>query len=234
MPGSPRQDGTPANGWPEIAAASLAPGRRRSYLSVAARAPIQSDARKPRRHVQPPPQPGPDRRFRAGRVHGRHLRRPRQLESHPGQGPGTRRTTDHHHRRGELPRLRRARAGAVADGTDAGPGRGRRNPDIRRHRRQGRPGATPVYPQRRSGRYLRRRHIDHLHRRRGPLAGPGERAEADRLRCLRLRHLRRLLLPRQGSGGHRRRQHGGRGGFVPHQIRHQGDPGPPARPTARR
>ena len=45
---------------------------------------------------------------------------------------------------------------------------------------------------------------------------------------------RRLFLPRQGSGGHWRRQHGGRGVLVPHKIRHQGDPGPPARPTARR
>ena len=44
-------------------------------------------------------------------------------------------------------------------------------------------------------------------------------AEVPGLRRLGLRHLRRLLLPRQGSGGGRRRQHRGRGSAVPHQLR---------------
>jgi NADPH-dependent 2,4-dienoyl-CoA reductase/sulfur reductase-like enzyme len=36
-------------------------------------------------------------------------------------------------------------------------------------------------------------------------------------RCLRLRDLRRLLLPRQEGGGDRRRQYRGRGSALPHQ-----------------
>ena len=49
------------------------------------------------------------------------------------------------------------------------------------------------------------------------------------LRRLGLRHLRRLLLPRARGGGDRRRQHRGRGGAVPDQLRLQGDAGAPAR-----
>jgi thioredoxin reductase (NADPH) len=48
-------------------------------------------------------------------------------------------------------------------------------------------------------------------------------------RRLRLRHLRRLLLPRTGDLRGRRRQHGGRGSAVPVQHRQQGDAGAPAR-----
>ena len=49
------------------------------------------------------------------------------------------------------------------------------------------------------------------------------RAEIPRLRRLGLRHLRRLLLSRQGGAGGRRRQYRGRGSAVPHQFRRQGD-----------
>ena len=45
----------------------------------------------------------------------------------------------------------------------------------------------------------------------------------------RLRHLRRLLLPRPGHLRDRRRQHGGRRGAVPVQHREQGVPGAPPR-----
>ena len=54
------------------------------------------------------------------------------------------------------------------------------------------------------------------------------------LRRVRLRHLRRLLLQGQGGGGRRRRQHRGRGGAVPHQLRQQGDHRAPARELPRR
>ena len=60
------------------------------------------------------------------------------------------------------------------------------------------------------------------------------RAEIQGLWRLRLRHLRRLLLPRQGSGRDRRRQYRGRGGAVPHQFRLQGHGGAPARQLPRR
>ena len=60
------------------------------------------------------------------------------------------------------------------------------------------------------------------------------RAEVQGLRRLGLRDLRRLLLPRQGSDGDRRRQHRGRGSAVPDQLRREGDRGAPARSFPRR
>ena len=58
----------------------------------------------------------------------------------------------------------------------------------------------------------------------GSVAGP---------RRLGLRHLRRVLLPRQDRRGDRRRQHGGRGSAVSDPSRGQGDAGAPARLAAR-
>ena len=49
--------------------------------------------------------------------------------------------------------------------------------------------------------------------------GLPSRAEVPGLWRLRLRHLRRLLLPQQERGRGRRRQHRGRGSAVPHQLR---------------
>ena len=83
-------------------------------------------------------------------------------------------------------------------------------------------------------RYLSGRRRDARDRRAGALARSAVRAEVQGLRRLRLRHLRRLLLSRQGSAGDRRRQHRGRGGAVPHQFRLQGDGRAPARPLPRR
>ncbi len=51
------------------------------------------------------------------------------------------------------------------------------------------------------------------------MARPAERGEVQGLRRLRLRHLRRLLLPRQESAGRRRRQYRGRGSAVSFQSR---------------
>ena len=89
---------------------------------------------------------------------------------------------------------------------------------------------APAVPARlRFRRRLSRRRADHRHRRAGALARSAVRAEVQGLRRLRLRHLRRLLLSRQGGGRDRRRQHRGRGGAVPHQFRHQGHGGAPPR-----
>src|SRR6516165_2147833 len=63
----------------------------------------------------------------------------------------------------------------------------------------------------------------HRDRRPGALAGAAVRAEIQGLRRFGLRHLRRLLLSRQGGAGNRRRQYRGRGGAVPHQFRFQRD-----------
>ncbi len=50
---------------------------------------------------------------------------------------------------------------------------------------------------------------------------------------LRLRHLRRVLLPGFGGGGGRRRRHRDGGGHLPHQVRDPGPRGAPARRAAR-
>ena len=71
---------------------------------------------------------------------------------------------------------------------------------------------------------LRRAH--HRHRRPGEVARPAVGGEVPGLRRLGLRHLRRLLLPRQGGRGGRRRQHRRRGGALPRQPRRQGHRGP--------
>ena len=94
--------------------------------------------------------------------------------------------------------------------------------------------ARPFRCRRRLGRHLPRRRRHHRHRRPGPLARPRVGAAAAGPRRLRLRHLRRVLLPRQARRGDRRRQHRGRGGAVPDPPRRQRDPGPPPRLAARR
>ena len=75
---------------------------------------------------------------------------------------------------------------------------------------------------------------DHRHRRAGALARPAVGAEVQGLRRVGLRHLRRLLLPQQGSDRDRRRQYRGRGGAVPDQFRLQGHGRAPARRVPRR
>ena len=61
------------------------------------------------------------------------------------------------------------------------------------------------------------------------MLGPPVRAAPARPRRLHLRHLRRLLLPREADRGRRRRRLRHRGGDLPHQVRHQGHGHPPAR-----
>jgi hypothetical protein len=84
---------------------------------------------------------------------------------------------------------------------------------------------TPDLPEREAdppgGRFLRvhLRRPDHRHRRLGPVPRPAERTGIHGPRRVGLRHLRRLLLPQPGSGGHRRRQYRGRGSAVPVEHR---------------
>ena len=66
--------------------------------------------------------------------------------------------------------------------------------------------------------------LDARDRRPGALARSAVGTEIPRLRRVCLRHLRRLLLSRQGGAGDRRRQYRGRGGAVPHQFRHARSP----------
>ena len=76
---------------------------------------------------------------------------------------------------------------------------------------------------------LHERCAHHRHRGIRPLPGFALGGSLQGPRGERLRHLRRLLLPRPGGGRHRRRQHGGRGGALPVQHCQQGDPGAPPR-----
>ncbi len=170
----------------------------------------------------------------AGWLHGGHLRR-----AGDARAPADRRRPDgrpahHHHRGGELSRLRRGDPGAVVGGANARPGASHGH-DVRGgpgHRRGPVAPAVPPGGGDRPDLHLRR--PDHRHGRPGQMARPGVGAEVPGLRRLGLRHLRRLLLPRQGGRGGRRRQHRGRGGALPHQLRLQGHTCPPSRRAAGR
>ena len=59
-------------------------------------------------------------------------------------------------------------------------------------------------------------------RRVGPVAGPAVGGGVPRPRRERLRHVRRVLLPRSRGRGRRRRRHRARGGDLPHPLRRQG------------
>ena len=77
---------------------------------------------------------------------------------------------------------------------------------------------------------LHLRRADHRHRRLGASTWACPRRQAFMgTGVSRLRHLRRLLLPRPGHLRDRRRQHRRRGGAVPVQHREQGVPGAPPR-----
>ena len=78
--------------------------------------------------------------------------------------------------------------------------------------------AAPVPPHRRQRRIHLRR-ADHRDRRHARIPRPSVRREVQGPRRLRLRDLRRLLLPRPGRRRHRRRQHRGRGSAVPVEHR---------------
>ena len=91
----------------------------------------------------------------------------------------------------------------------------------REGRHQGRLQPAPV-PHLGQRRRVPRRCGDRRHRRIGPLAGPAHRGGVPRPRRERLRHLRRVLLPRPRGRRRRRRRHRARGGDVPHPLRRQG------------
>ncbi len=128
---------------------------------------------------------------------------------------------DDHLRRGELPRISRRDPGTGADGALSPAGGALRLDDHGRRRHQGRlqRAALQAVGQ---GRPVPGRCGDRRHRRIGPVAGADLRGGVPRPRGQRLRHLRRLLLPRSGSGGGRWRRHGTGGGALPDQVRLQG------------
>ena len=75
--------------------------------------------------------------------------------------------------------------------------------------------------------------LDHRDRRVGAAAGVALGAHADRTRRVDVRHLRRVLLPRQTDRGRRRRRLGAGGGDVPDEVRVEGDRHPSPRHAAR-
>ena len=81
-------------------------------------------------------------------------------------------------------------------------------------------------------RRVRGRERDRRHRRDRAAARARVRAHAAGPRRLLLRGLRRSLLPRQAGRGRRRRRLGDGGGDLPDEVRHQGQPRPPARTTS--
>ena len=179
----------------------------------------------------PPPHPPADSRLRPRRLHGRHLRRPRQPEAAAGHRSHPGRPAHHHHRGRQLAGRCQRRAGPRADGTLPRPRRALPDRHRLRPHQRGRPVAAPV-PSHRRQRHLHLRRPHHRHRRLGPLPGPALRGSLCRQGRLGLRHLRRLLLPQPGRGRHRRRQHGRRRGSLPQQHRPQGHRRAPSRQAA--
>ena len=133
-----------------------------------------------------------------------------------------------HERRRELPGLRRRRHGAGDDGRLPPPGRALRRgvPHRRRHARRLLRAALQGLRRR------RRAPRGHRHRRdrreRASARAPVGAAAAGPRRLV-LRDLRRVVLPRQGRRGRRRRRLRDGGGDVPDPLREQGVPRPPAR-----
>ena len=136
-------------------------------------------------------------------------------------GPAAGRPDDHHHRRRELSRLRRRDPGPLADGADAGAGRACRHRDIVDHIVAGRPQAAAVPAKGDSGDDYTADALIIATGAQAQVARAAHRAAVPGLRRLGLRHLRRLLLPQQGGGRGRRRQHRGRGGALSRNIASQ-------------
>ena len=134
------------------------------------------------------------------------------------KGRGGRRPADADDRRRELPGLRRRHPRPRADGSDGEAGRAVRGGDPAGPRDRGR----PVRPARSgSGRATRSgaRGPSSSPPARPPVARRSRRGEAPRPRGLRVRHVRRLLLPRPGARGGRRRRLRDGGGDLPHEVR---------------
>ena len=116
----------------------------------------------------------------------------------------------------------------MADGADATASRARRHQSHSRHDHRDRPRTPAIRRQGQFGGFLCRRDRDPCHRCAGPLARYPERGSLPRVRRFSLRDLRRVLLPRQGRRGRRRRQYSGRGGNLSDEPRAAGhsDPSP--------
>jgi hypothetical protein len=146
-------------------------------------------------------------RLRPGGAVGGDLRRSGRhgADRRPGHPAG--RPAHHHHRCRKLSGLQGRDPGTLADGADAGPGRACRRPhDVGPYRR-GRSHPPAVPSDRRRWHHLHRRCAGDRDRRAGQVAQPSVGGAFEGQGRIRLRDLRRLLLPRQEGGGDRRRQY---------------------------
>ena len=172
---------------------------------------------------------GRHHRLRAGRPDRGDLRRARQPRADRPRRLDAGRPADAHQRRRELPGLPRRHPGPGADGRCSAPRRSASartivDVDIDRVDFSQRPFR------------LWARGVEY--RGEAVIVATGASAlwlgleSETRLRgrgVSRLRDLRRVLLPRQGDRGRRRRRHRPRGGDLPDPLRDQGPPAPPAR-----
>ena len=145
-------------------------------------------------HVFYPTRQSPDPRLRPCRLHGRHLCRARQPQPAAGDWHGPGRPADDDDRGGQLACRRERRAGPRADAAFSGARRALQDPGGVRPHPQRRFLQAPLHADRRF-RHLYLRQPDHRHRRLGQVPGPAFRRGLHGPRCLRLRHLRRFLLP---------------------------------------
>ena len=141
----------------------------------------------------------------------------------PGaQGSRRRWSADADDRRRELSGIPRRPHGTRADGAVREAGRTVRRGDPARARHRGRP-VEPALLGEGGGPGLADTDRDHLDRGQRPLARRAGRGAASRARRERVRHMRRVLLPRPRARGRRRgRLRDGRGD-VPHEVRVEGD-----------
>ncbi len=171
--------------------------------------------------------------YGSGRLLRRRVRRTRKSQALAHRGPSARRPAHDDDRGRQLAGRRRGPARARPHGPHAPARRTLRRRNRLRPGHSRRPWQATVPSYWGEWRiYLRRAH--HRDRRIGTLSRARLGNRVPRSRSLRLRHLRRFLLPRPQGGRGRRRQHRGRGSHLPHQHRRARHARAPPRPAARR
>ena len=166
-------------------------------------------------------------------LHGRAVRRARRPGAARDRGLRLGRPADDHERCRELPRLRRRDHGAGDDVRLPPPGRALRRGVHHRRRHPGRPLGSGRSGSSSATTSTWRAVRDRGDGRQRPLARDRVGGAAQGPRRLRLRHLRRIVLPGQGGLRRRRRRLRVRGGAVPDEVRLARAPRAPPRRVPR-